>query len=115
MSQFPGPQRKCPRKRYDRPIKCITTSLMFDCRGVNLGLGGVCIRSPVPFEAGEEIALLIPIGNGGNNIIIALGKVIWTKDHAEELNDYPVYAGIQFVAMAGKYQPDLQALCFSPD
>jgi len=115
MAEFADSKRKCARKRYDRPIKCITTSLIFDCRGVNLGSGGVCIRSPIPFEAGEEVALLIPIGNTENNIIIALGKVVWTKDHAEALNDYPIYAGIQFVATANKYRPDLESLCLKPD
>jgi hypothetical protein len=115
MAQLFDPQRKFPRKRYDRSIKCITTSLMFDCRGVNLGPGGACIRSPIPFEPGDEFAMLIPIGNNGDNIIIALGKVIWTQDHEEELNDYPVYAGIQFTATANKFRPELDSLCFSPD
>ena len=115
MAEFADSRRQCPRKRYDRPIKCITTSLMFDCRGVNLGWGGVCVRSPIPFETGQEIALLIPIGGSGNNIVIALGKVVWTKDQPEELNDYPVYAGIQFVATANKYRPDLESLCLKPD
>ena len=115
MAEFQDQKRKHLRKRYDRPIKCITPSVMFDCRGVNLCQGGVCIRSPVPFESGDEIAMLIPIGNNGDHIIMALGKVVWTKDHPGELNDYPFYAGIEFVATSNKYRSDLDLLCLNPD
>ena len=115
MAQFQESRRKHPRKLYDRPIKCITTSLMFDCRGVNLSQGGICLRSPVPLEDGEELALLIPIGSEDGRIIIALGKVVWLKDTEVVLNDYPVYAGIQFMATANKFKQQLDNLCLSPD
>jgi hypothetical protein len=29
---------------------------MFDCRGINLSSGGICLRSPISFETGEGIA-----------------------------------------------------------
>ena len=115
MTQYSDPRRKHPRKRYDRPIKCITTSMMFDCMGVNLSSGGVCLRSPVPLENGDELALLVPIGNGESRIVIALGKVVWIKDLDSGLNDFPVYAGIQFMATANKFRPQLDKLCLEPD
>jgi len=115
MEQYSDARRKYPRKRYDRPVKCITTSLMFDCWGINLSSGGVCMRSPVPLENGDEIALLIPIGNDDGEIIIALGKVVWSKDSEAGLNDFPVYTGIQFMATANKFRDQLDSLCLLPD
>jgi len=115
MAQFQDQRRKHPRKRYDRPIKCITTDLMFDCRGINLSPGGICLRSPIPLESGEELALLIPIGADDDRIVIALGKVVWMKDTEVVLNDFPVYAGIEFMATANKFKQQLDSLCLIPD
>jgi len=88
---------------------------MFDCRGFDLSSGGIGIRSPISLEPEEEMALLIPIGNDDAEIIIALGKVAWIKVYNEHLNDYPIYAGIKFIATAEKYRGDLDALCYSRD
>jgi len=107
--------RRHLRKRYDRAIKCITTSLMFDCRGVNVSPGGICLRSPVPMEHGAELALLVPLGDDDGRMLIALGKVVWQKDSDTVLNDFPVYAGIQFTATAEKFKPQLDSLCLAPD
>ena len=104
-------KRIYPRRRFDRPVKCISTSLMFDCRGFNLSPGGIGIRSPVGLEPEEELALLIPIGDDGEKIIIALGKVAWIETHNEHLNDYPTYAGIKFIATSEKYRSNLDMLC----
>ncbi len=95
---------------FDRAVKCITTQLMFDCRGVNLSLGGICLRSPITFESGEDLALLIPVGSDEGSLVIALGKVIWMQQYEESLNDLPVYAGISFIATAGKFQGELNKL-----
>jgi len=102
-------KRMHTRKRFDRAVKCISTRLMFDCRGFDLSPGGIGIRSPFGLEPEEEMALLIPIGNDGEEIIIALGKVAWIKTYDEDLNDYPIYAGIKFIATTGKYRGELDA------
>ncbi len=108
-------KRLYPRKRFDRAIKCITQHIMFDCQGVNISPGGCCLRSPVSIDVGEELALLIPIGNGENNLLFALGKVIWAKEFEAKFNDLPFYAGIKFLATSSKNFPELENLCQNPD
>jgi len=107
--------RKHPRKQFDRAVKCITPSVIFDCRGVNLSLGGICLRSPLGFEFGEGLALLIPVGNDTNGLVLALGKVVWMEQLNESLNEFPVCAGIQFLATAGRHLQKMAELCQTPD
>ena len=108
-------KRKYARKRFDRAVKCITPSVMFDCRGVNLSLGGICLRSPLSFESGEGLALMIPVGGDENGLVLALGKVVWMEQLSEGLNEFPVCAGIEFIATAGKHLQELTKLCLAPD
>ncbi len=107
--------RRYPRKRFDRAVKCITTRLMFDCRGVNLSEGGICLRSPMGFAREEGMALLIPVGPDEDGLVLALGKVVWIEHLSEGLNDYPICAGIQFLATAGKNQAELAKICQAPE
>lgn len=107
--------RKYPRKKFDRSVKCITTSVMFDCKGVNLSAGGICIRSPIGFESGQGITLIIPLGDDEENMVMALGKVVWIEQMDEKFNELPVYAGIQFLATARKCQLELNKLCVPTD
>ncbi len=104
-------KRAHPRIKFDRAIKCITPQLMFDCQGVDISLGGCCLRSPINFEDGEEMALLIPLNNQAEKMLIALGRVVWAKSYATNYNDYPFYIGIKFLATTQKNFSELEKIC----
>ncbi len=108
-------KRAYPRIKFDRAVKCITPQLLFDCRAVDISLGGCCLRSPINFDNGEELALLIPLNGQTEKMLIALGKVVWTKSYAPTCNDYPFYTGIQFLATTQKNFPELKKICSNPE
>jgi hypothetical protein len=97
------------RAQFSNAVKCMTPEVLFEAEAVNLGRDGICVRSPLSFEPGTEMALLFSFTSSGDAPILALAEVIWCEDSpAEEQPNQSNLLGLQFRHL-GRHKASLLA------
>jgi len=84
------------RVQFSHPVKCMTPEVLFEAEAVNLGADGLCLLSPLPLEAGTEMAVLFSFTPSGDVPFLALAEVIWCEDGAEEIPGQSSILGLLF-------------------
>jgi hypothetical protein len=75
----------------------MTSEVLFEAEAVNLGTDGLCLRSPLPLEAGTELAVLFSFTPSGDSPFLALAEVIWCEDPVEEPSDRNSLLSLRFL------------------
>jgi len=84
------------RVQFSHPVKCMTSEVLFEAEAVNLGADGLCLRSPLPLEAGTEMAVLFSFTPSGDVPFLALAEVIWCEDGIEDRHGQSSLLGLRF-------------------
>ncbi len=72
-----------------------------------LGPGGVFVRTPDPFELGEQFVLKLHMLDGGEPIEAAC-KVVWTNKYGQESRHLRRGMGVKFLNLAGGVQKRIE-------
>ena len=94
------------QRRYDRvPKKFRITYSSADAFTksylLNIGKGGVFIKTPHPLKKGENISLRMLLPDGGKELEVT-AEVMWSsgKKHRTPLGEYPPGMGVKFVNLS---------------
>jgi len=70
---------------------------------VNIGKGGVFIKTSKPLQKREKISLRILLPDGGKELEVT-GEVIWSseKKHRTPIGEYPPGMGVKFVDLSAE-------------
>jgi hypothetical protein len=90
------------RVQFSHPVKFMTAEVLFEAEAVNLGEAGLCVRSPLPFESGTEVAVLFSFTAAGDAPFLALAEVIWCEDGVENPLGRSSLLGLRFQHLSPK-------------